>query len=164
MPYQKWHDSALQEKGDQRIELDTVRWVRFGRTCVLDGNHARLQEKRGRELMKFQLAFEDILKRISDWLKILLRRYISRLRTAAHRSASSNLRRQNTRKMRMVVASCARGPKFSYLLGRPTETKNFIASGRADSRLIIIFRYQTGGDRALNRWTSGADDVGQRIN
>ena len=104
VPCQKWHDSALQEKGDQRIELDTVRWVRFGRTCVLDGNHARLREKRDRELMNFRLTFEDILKRIPDWLKILLRRYIGRLRTAAHGSASSNLRRQHTRKMRMVAA------------------------------------------------------------
>ncbi|MEK7691045.1 MAG: cyclic nucleotide-binding domain-containing protein [Bdellovibrionota bacterium] len=77
------------KKGDQRIELDTVRSGQvLGELAFLDGNprSASGEALTDCELMEISgPTFEDILKRIPDWLKILLKTIVGRLRTASTR-------------------------------------------------------------------------------
>lgn len=79
----------FKKKGDSVIELNTVRAGEvLGELAFLDGNP---RSASGEALTECQLmeisgpAFQEILARMPDWLKILLKTVVARLRTASTR-------------------------------------------------------------------------------
>lgn len=79
----------FKKKGDAHIELDTVHSGQvLGELAFLDGNP---RSASGEALTDCELAeisgptFQDVLNRMPDWLKILLKTVVGRLRTASTR-------------------------------------------------------------------------------
>lgn len=79
----------FKKKGDSNIELDTVRSGQvLGELAFLDGNprSASGEALTDCELMEISgPAFQDVLARMPDWLKIMLKTVVGRLRTASTR-------------------------------------------------------------------------------
>jgi CRP-like cAMP-binding protein len=77
------------KKGDSHIELDTIRsGAVLGELAFLDGNP---RSASGEALTDCELVeisgpvFQEVLARIPDWLKIMLKTIVTRLRTASTR-------------------------------------------------------------------------------
>jgi CRP/FNR family transcriptional regulator, cyclic AMP receptor protein len=79
----------FKKKGESDIELDTVRTGQIlGELAFLDGNprSASAEALTDCELMEISgPSFQETLARVPDWLKILLKTVVTRLRTASTR-------------------------------------------------------------------------------
>lgn len=80
---------VFKKKGDSPIELDTIRSGQIiGELAFLDGNprSASAEAMSECELMEISgTAFQEIITKLPDWLKILLKTVVLRLRTASTR-------------------------------------------------------------------------------
>ncbi|MEK6705581.1 MAG: Crp/Fnr family transcriptional regulator [Bdellovibrionota bacterium] len=79
----------FKKKGESQIELDTIRSGQvLGELAFLDGNPRSASGEALTECNLVEIsgtAFQEVLTRLPDWLKILLKTVVSRLRTASTR-------------------------------------------------------------------------------
>jgi CRP/FNR family cyclic AMP-dependent transcriptional regulator len=79
----------FKKKGDSNIELDTVRSGQvLGELAFLDGNPRSASGEALTECDLIEIsgpAFQEVLARMPDWLKIMLKTVVGRLRTASTR-------------------------------------------------------------------------------
>jgi CRP/FNR family transcriptional regulator, cyclic AMP receptor protein len=79
----------FKKKGDSQIELDTIHTGQVvGELAFLDGNPRSASGEALTDLEVIEIsgpAFSEVLTKIPDWLKILLKTVVARLRTASTR-------------------------------------------------------------------------------